>query len=87
MNFIICMWTSGQRKRLLERTRQYEAVVVLGCDVAFDTVCDILESTDCQVFHGMECEAVLDATPRFHLPANISLDMVRVTPLARMKEE
>jgi hypothetical protein len=81
LNFIICMWTSGQRKRLLERARQYEAVVVLGCDVAFDTVSDILEATDCQVFHGMECEGVLDAIPRFHLPGNISLEMVRVTPL------
>lgn len=61
--------------------------MVLGCDVAYDTVCDILEATDCQVFHGMKCKGVLDAMPRFQLPGNISLDMIRVTPVARSKED
>jgi hypothetical protein len=83
LNFIICMWTDNQRRKLLERARGYEAAVVLGCDVAFDTVSEILESTECQVFHGMKCEGVLDARPRFHFPGTISLEMVRVTPYAQ----
>lgn len=86
LNFIICMWTSGQRKKLLKRARQYESVVVLGCDVAYETICDILEPTECQVFHGMECEGVLDAMPRFQLPCNISLELVRLTPAVSEKE-
>lgn len=81
LNFIICMWTSGQRKRLLKRAQKYEAIVVLGCDVAYQTICNILEPTNCHVIHGMECEGILDAAPRFHFPCNISLDLIGVTPL------
>ena len=29
---MMCVWTSGQRKRLLKRAADYDAVVVLGCD-------------------------------------------------------
>lgn len=83
LNFIICMWTEGQREKLLERARGYESVVVLGCDVAFDAVSEILESTPCRVFHGMRCAGVLDAKPHLHLPGTISLEMVRVTPVAQ----
>jgi hypothetical protein len=81
LNFIICLWTSGQRKKLLKHAHQYEAVVVMGCEAAYEDVCDIIKSTDCQVFHGMESEGVLNAIPKFHLPFNISLELNSVTPM------
>jgi hypothetical protein len=28
LNFIICFWNSGQRKKLLKHARQYEAIIV-----------------------------------------------------------
>jgi hypothetical protein len=75
------MWTSGQRKKLLKHAHQYEAVVVIGCEAAYKSVCDIIKSTDCKVFLGMESEGVFNATPKFHLPFNISLELSSVTPI------
>ncbi len=87
LNFIICLWTSGQRKKLLKHAHQYEAVVVMGCEAAYEDVCDIIKSTDCQVFHGMESEGVLNAIPKFKLPCNISLEKFSVTPIHHQKTE
>lgn len=87
LNFIICLWTSGQRKKLLKHAHQYEAVVVMGCEAAYGDVCDIIKSTDCQVFHGMESEGVLNAIPKFHLPFNISLELNSVTPMLYQEKQ
>jgi hypothetical protein len=81
LNFIICMWTAGQRQKLLRQASQYEAVVVMGCESVYKSECDILASTDCQVFQGMESEGVFDVTPRFNLPFKISLELNSVTPV------
>ena len=45
--FVVCMWTSRRRKKLLERASKYEAVVVMGCEAAVQTIYDSLESTSC----------------------------------------
>jgi len=81
LNFIICMWTSRRREKLLEQAHQYEALVVMGCEGAYENVCDIVKSTDCQVFLGMESEGVLSAVSKFHWPFNISLELSNVTPM------
>jgi hypothetical protein len=81
LNYLICMWTSGRRKKLIKHASQFEAVVVMGCESAYESVRDILDSTDCQVIHGMETEGVLNAIPKFHLPFNISLEKFKVTPM------
>ena len=81
LNFIICFWTSGQREKLLKHAQQYEAIVVMGCEAAYESVCDILKSTDCQIFLGMESEGVFEAIPKFSLPLNISLELSNVMPV------
>lgn len=85
-NFIICMWSSWQRRQLSQRAHDYEAVVVLGCEAAYETVCDILKSTHCRVFRGMESEGVFSVTPKYHWPASITLSLERVTPMRYQKE-
>jgi hypothetical protein len=30
---MMCLWTKGQRERLLKRARDYEAVLILACDI------------------------------------------------------
>ena len=82
LNYLICMWSSGQRKKLLALAHQYEAIVVMGCEGAYESVRNFVESADCQVFHGMESEGVLNAIPKFHLPFNISLEFSSVTPMS-----
>ncbi|NIU55340.1 MAG: hypothetical protein GWN67_02725 [Phycisphaerae bacterium] len=81
LNYLICLWTSGWRKKLIKRASQFEAVVVMGCESAYESVKEILKSTDCQVFQGMESEGVLNAIPKVHLPLNISFEKFRVTPM------
>ncbi len=81
LNYLICMWTSGRRKKLIKHASQFEAVVVMGCEGAYESVQDILKSTNCQIFHGMETEGILNAIPKFHLPFNISLELFHVTPM------
>ncbi len=87
LNYLICMWTAGQRKKLLKLAHQYEAVVVMGCEGAYESVCDIIKAADCQIFHSMESEGVLNAIPKFKLPCNISLEKFNVTPIHHEKTE
>jgi hypothetical protein len=86
LNFLICMWTSGQREKLLQQANKYEAAVVMGCEAAYESVCDIIKSTDCQVFHGMESEGVMSAIPKFHWPFKISLELFSLTPIQLQKK-
>jgi hypothetical protein len=76
------MWTSAQRKKLQEAVKKYEAVIVLGCDSATETVCDAVKSTDCKVIEGMEVAGIMNATLRFHLPCNVSFDDCKVIPIS-----
>ena len=78
--FVLCMWTSRRRKELLERAKDYDAVVVMGCEAAVETVRNALESTSCHVIPGMEAEGIMSIQPRFSLPCNISLELEGVTP-------
>ena len=84
--FVVCMWTTWRRKRLLRRASQYDAVVVLGCEAAVDTIHDAVNSTSCKVFQGMRSEGIMSIQPRFHLPCNISLELNNVTPLVHQPE-
>jgi hypothetical protein len=81
LNYMICLWTSGGRKKLIKHASQFEAVVVMGCESAYESVQEILKSTNCQVFQGMESEGVLNAIPKVHLPFNLSLEKFKITPM------
>ena len=87
LNYFMCMWTSRQREKFLEEARHYEAVVVMGCEGAYENVCDVVKSTGCQVFHGMESEGILTAVPKFHWPFSVSLEIARVTPMLYQKKK
>lgn len=87
LNYLICMWTSGQRKKLLKLARQYEAVVVMGCEGAYENVRDTVMAADCQVFHGMQSEGLLSVIPKVQWPFNISLEFFSLTPILHPKKE
>ena len=72
---MMCLWTDWQRGRLLKRARDYEAVVVLGCDSATYTVQEVLKNTDCQVVPGMQMIGTTNATLKVRFPLTIELDM------------
>jgi hypothetical protein len=76
------MWTSGKRKKLQKCTEQYDAVIVLGCDSATETVRDVVKSTDCKVIEGMEVAGIMNAQIRFHLPGNVSFENCKTVPIS-----
>jgi hypothetical protein len=78
--FVLCMWTSKRRKKLLERAKEYEALVVMGCEAAVQTVRNSVKSTTCQVIQGMKSEGIMSIQPKSSLPCNIFLELESVTP-------
>ena len=83
--FVVCMWTARRRKKLLKRARKYEALVVLGCEAALDTIHDSVKSASCKVYQGMRTEGIMSIKPLFQLPCNISLELNHITPLIYQK--
>lgn len=79
--FVVCMWTSRRRKKLLERADKHEALVVIGCEAAAQTICDSVKSISCRVFMGMRNEGIMSIKPIFRLPLNVSLELNNVIPL------
>jgi hypothetical protein len=74
----MCLWTKGQRSRFLKRARDYDAVLVLGCDSATYTAKEALKNTDCQVIRGMRMTGITNASVQFRFPMTIDLNLHRV---------
>jgi len=71
---MMCLWTPGQRQRLLRRTKDFEAILVLGCDSAAYTAVDALRDTGCEVFQGMTVKTITNATAKFRFPGKVELE-------------
>ena len=78
--FFLCLWTSRQRDKLHELAKEYEAVIVLGCDSAIETAKDSVQGTDCTVIKGMEVGGIMNTKTKFHLPCNISFEDNSIVP-------
>jgi hypothetical protein len=75
----MCLWTKGQRNRLLKRARDYEAVLVMGCESARYTVEQALKNTDCKVILAMRLTGITNAAVKFQFPLTVKLeDLARV---------
>ena len=71
---LMCLWTNGQRRRLFNRAKNFEAVLVLGCYSAAHTAREALKGTNCEVFHGMRELGLANATVRYRPPLTVELD-------------
>ena len=85
--WFMCMWTSGQRKKLQAAAKHHEAVIVLGCESATETVRDSIKSSGCKVIEGMEVTGIMNATLRFHLPCNVSFENCRTIPISQQHKD
>jgi hypothetical protein len=83
--WFLCMWTAGRRNKLRKHARPYDAVVVLGCDSATETVRDAVKSCGCKVIEGMEVAGIMNAQLSFQLPCNVSFKDCRIVPIAGKK--
>jgi len=81
-HWFLCMWPSGRREKLKRRARDYEAIIVLGCDSASRTVRDSVESTGCKVIEGMEAGGLTNAKLSFRFPATVTLEDVQIVPMS-----
>lgn len=81
--WFLCMWTAGRRKKLRKAAQKHDAVVVLGCDSATETVRDAVTSTDCRVIEGMGVTGIMNAQLRFHFPGNISFENCKIVSIAQ----
>jgi len=84
--WFMCMWTDHRRKKLQKKARQHDAVIVLGCDTANETVRDAVRSTGTRVIEGMEVAGLMNAKLSFRLPGNISFKECKIIPISRPKE-
>ena len=73
--FVLCMWTVGRRLALKKRSKDYDAVIVLGCEAAVQTVKDAIKPNECAVLQGVRTEGIMSITPRFGIPGNLSLKL------------
>ncbi len=80
--WFMCMWTSGQRRKLKKYLKKYKGVIVLGCDTATKTVIDEARSTNCKVIEGMEVTGLMNAKLKFHFPGKICFDNCRIVPIS-----
>ena len=74
-----CLWTAGQRNRLLKRAEEFDAALVMGCESARHTVEQTLKETNCDVLLAMQLVGVTNANLKFEFPLTVKLDnQVRV---------
>ena len=85
--WFLCMWTSRRCKKLQKYAKQYEAVIVLGCDSAAETVRDSVKSTECKVIEGMEVAGIMNAKLKFQLPFNVSFEDCKIVPVSQKRKE
>lgn len=71
---MMCLWTEKQRARVLKQARDYDAVVVLGCDSATHTATDALKDTGCKVLQAMQVATITNATAKFRFPGTVELE-------------
>jgi hypothetical protein len=85
--WFLCMWTSGRRKKLRKAAQNHEAVVVLGCQSATETVRDAINSADCKVIEGMEVAGIMNAKLRIQLPCDVSFEDASIVPISAQKKK
>ena len=79
--FVVCMWTRRRRALLRNRAQGYDALVVLGCEAAVQTIMDSLGGVSIPVIQGMRTEGIMSILPRFQWPGKITLQINSITPL------
>ena len=85
--WFLCMWTAAKRKQLQKEARPYDAVIVLGCDSATETVREAVQSTACKVIEGMKVSGIMNAQLTFRWPSNISFEDCKIVPLSPPEKE
>ena len=82
-NWFLCMWSARRRKKLQTLAKNYEAVIMLGCDSATETIREAVKSSDCKVIEAMKVGGLTNAKLKFNFPDKVSFDGVKIIPMPR----
>lgn len=85
-HFVVCMWTLKRREQLMRRAKKYDAVVVLGCEAAVQTILDSVDAPSFHVVQGMRTEGIMSILPQFKWPDSITLQLNSITPLLHQEQ-
>lgn len=80
-HWFLCMWSTGRRKKLQARAKEHEAVIVLGCDSAVETIQDAVKSTGCKVIEAMKVGGLTNARLKLSFPDKVSFEGVKIVPM------
>jgi hypothetical protein len=83
-HWFMCMWTSRRRKKLERQAKNYDAVIVLGCDSATETVRAAVPA-GVKVVEGMKVAGIMNARLGFRLPGDLVFDDCTIVPISRQK--
>ena len=82
--WFMCMWTSRRRKKLGRAAKHYDAVIVLGCDSATETVRSEVPA-DVKIVEGMTVAGIMNGRMSFRLPDKLTFDGCKVVPISGQK--
>jgi|SRR5680860_693132 len=86
-SLFLCMWPTSKRKKLADHAKDYDAIVVLACDSAAETVRDAVSSCGCKVIQGMEVAGITNVKVSFGLPFNVSFKEAKMIPISQRKNQ
>lgn len=79
--WFMCMWTARRRKKLARQAKHYDAVIVLGCESATQTVRNVLPS-EVKVIEGMKTAGIMNGRMSVRWPADLVFDGCEVVPIS-----
>jgi hypothetical protein len=80
--WFMCMWTARRRKKLAREAKGYDAVIVLGCDSATETVRAAVPP-NVKVIEGMEATGIMNGRMSFRMPDRLVFDDCKVVPISQ----
>lgn len=80
--WFMCMWPPAQGRKLGRTAEHYDAVLVLGCDSAVETVRDAVSPMGKKVISGMAVSGIMNAAMEIRFPLNISFLCRRIVPIS-----
>jgi hypothetical protein len=84
--WFLCMWTGGRRKKLAKQAKLHDAVIVLGCDTANETVREAVESTGARVIEGMQFAGLMNAKLSLQFPGSVGFKDCKIIPISGQRE-
>ena len=86
-HWFMCMWTAGRREKLRKRAGQHDAVIVLGCDSATETIREAAQAAGCKVIEGMKVSGIMNAQLKFQLPGNVIFEGCTIVPISGQTQD